>query len=90
MAEPLVPHRPELAAEPVARRPRPVRQAAAAGFCKSIKQHGILLTTEEIRRQYDRYNQSEHQDAATQEILGRILDCIEAPSKSPTGSGTTK
>jgi hypothetical protein len=58
--------------------PLALRQAAAAAFRQSIEKHGILLTTEEIRRQYRRYNESEKQDAATQHVLGLILDCLEA------------
>lgn len=58
-----------------------LRTAALVEFRKSIELHGILLTTDEIQRQYDLYNQSEQQDAATQKILGQILDCIEAPTK---------
>ena len=64
-----------------ATQPLELRQAAMVGFRKSIQRHGILLTTEEIRKQYDRYNQSQYQDVATRKILGQILDCIEAPTK---------
>lgn len=58
-----------------------VRQAAAAAFDVSIQHHGILLTTVEILRQYERYNQSEKHDRPTQLVLGAVLDSIEAPSK---------
>ncbi len=61
--------------------PADLRAAALVEFRKSIQKHGILLTTDDIKKQYDRYNQSEHQDAATQKILGQILDCIETPTK---------
>jgi hypothetical protein len=54
-----------------------VRQAAAGAFRKNTEKHGILLTTEEIRLQYRRYNESKTQDAATQKVLGFILDCLE-------------
>jgi hypothetical protein len=37
----------------------------------------VLLTTSEIRQQYDQYNASETADAATQQVLGSILDTIE-------------
>ena len=62
--------------------PLELRKAAAAAFCENMQKHGILLTTEEIRRQYDRYNESEKQDAATQHVLGLILDCLEVPAKT--------
>ncbi len=63
--------------------PLELRQAAASAFRKNAEKHGILLTTEEIRRQYHRYNESKNQDAATQKVLGLILDCLEvsAPKK---------
>ncbi len=65
--------------------PLDLRQAAAAAFCENRAKHGILLTTEEIRAQYRRYNESEKQDAATQHVLGLILDCLEASTKSDQG-----
>ena len=61
--------------------PPELRVAAARAFRKSIQKSGILLTTEQIRLQYDRYNQSETLDAGTQQVLGLILDCIEAPTR---------
>ena len=63
--------------------PLPLRQAAAKAFRQNTQQHGILLTTAEIRRQYQRYNESEKLDRPTQHVLGLILDCLEvgAPKK---------
>jgi len=61
--------------------PIKLRQAAAAAFDLSTRRRGILLTTAEIVRQYDRYNQSEKLDRPTQMVLGSVLDSIEAPSK---------
>lgn len=58
------------------------RKAAVAALLEATRRHGILLTTKQIRQQYDRYNQNAKQDAATQEILGRILDILEAPSQA--------
>jgi hypothetical protein len=57
--------------------PLAVRQAAAKAFRQNTQEHGILLTAEEIRRQYQRYNESEKLDAATQHVLALILDCLE-------------
>ena len=49
-------------------------------FRRNSEKHGLLLTTGEIRTQYDRFNASENLDAPTQHVLGLILDCIEAPT----------
>ena len=56
------------------------RQAAAAAFADAIKNRGLLLTQAQIAEQYTRYNASETQDKPTQELLGSILDAIEAPA----------
>jgi len=61
--------------------PIEVRRAAAGAFRHSIEKHGLLLTTAQIGRQYERYNQSGNLDAATQQVLAFILDCIEAPTQ---------
>lgn len=61
--------------------PLKVRQAAAKAFVENTQKHGILLTTDEIRQQYDRYNESEKQDAASQKVLSQILDCLEVRTK---------
>jgi hypothetical protein len=60
--------------------PLALRQAALRGFRQTVQRQGLLLTTREIQGQYDRYNQSAGEDPATQDILGKILDCIEAPT----------
>ena len=62
--------------------PLAMRQAAAGAFRDAVERHGLLLTTGEIRLQYDRYNRSAEQDVATQKVLGLILDSIEAPSRA--------
>jgi len=61
--------------------PMELRQAATRAFRQSTEQNGILLTTEQILLQYDRYNRSENLDTGTQQVLALILDCIEAPSR---------
>jgi hypothetical protein len=68
--------------------PLALRKAAAGAFCQNREKHGLLLTTVEIHEQYRRYNESESQDAATQQILGLILDSFEvsAPTK-PSNNG---
>jgi len=57
------------------------RQAVAKYFEDSVKRHGVLLTKEQILAQYNRYNQSENLGAETQQVLGKVLDIIEAPTK---------
>ena len=61
-----------------AAQPLELRQAAAKAFAASVADYGALLTTGEIQQQYDRYNQSETQDQATQKVLASILDVVEA------------
>jgi len=61
--------------------PAETRRAAAVAFGRSTRQHSILLTTEQILRQYDRYNRSADQDTQTQRILAHILDAIEARAR---------
>lgn len=61
--------------------PMELRLAAAQAFRQTTEQDGILLTTEQILLQYDRYNRSENLDTGTQQVLALILDCIEAPSR---------
>jgi CheY-like chemotaxis protein len=63
-------------------RPLEDRQAAAEAFANAVQRRGLLLTRDEILLQYDRYNRSETLDAGTQQVLGQILDAIEAPSQA--------
>ncbi len=53
------------------------RRAAVDAFATSVQRFGKLLTSEEIHRQYDRYNASETADQATQQVLGSLLDVLE-------------
>jgi hypothetical protein len=57
--------------------PIEARRAAANAFAASVAKHGLRLGREEVLRQFDRYNASETADAATQQVLGQILDVIE-------------
>ncbi len=54
------------------------RRRAAQTFRTSIDKHGVLLEPRDILRQYDRYNASATADAATQQVLGSLLDAIES------------
>jgi len=67
-------------------RPIADRQAAAAAFAEAVKRRGLLLTRQQIRQQYDRYNASETQDAQTQAVLGSILDTIESRAVAAAGT----
>ncbi len=58
--------------------PLEARQAAAQAFVEAIKAGGALLTREEILRQYDRYNASAHEPVEIQQLLGSVLDALEA------------
>lgn len=64
--------------------PLDVRQAAVAALQAAFERNGILLTSEQIHRQYERYNASENLPEETQQILGSVLDAIERPSR-PSG-----
>ena len=57
------------------------RQAAAAAFDVAVQRRGLLLARDEILRQYDRYNQGAVLDRDTQQVLGSLLDSIEAPTR---------
>jgi len=58
------------------------RKAAATAFNESVRRHGILLTKNQLTRQYDRYNASEKLDKETQEVLAAMLDSIESRTKT--------
>jgi hypothetical protein len=67
-------------------RPIEDRQAAAAALAEAVKRRGPMLTRQQIRQQYDRYNASETQDAQTQAVLGSILDIIESRAVAAAGT----
>ena len=62
--------------------PLEIRQAAVAALQHAFKRHGILLTTEQIRLQYDRYNTSESLPEETQQVLSAVLNAIEQPTST--------
>ncbi|MEX2140092.1 MAG: HEAT repeat domain-containing protein [Pirellulales bacterium] len=57
------------------------RQAATIAFGESVRRFGVRLKKDEILRQYARYNASEFEDGASQELLGAVLDAIELPTR---------
>ena len=58
--------------------PLPTRKAAAKAFRLSTQKFGVLLPEDAVTRQYERYRRSESQDMGTQQVLGMVLDSIEA------------
>ena len=54
------------------------RQQAVTAFQAAVKRAGILLTSDEILMQYNRYNASRTQPKETQLLLSSVLDIIEA------------
>lgn len=57
----------------------PTREAAVDAFRASAAKFGLLLTRDQILRQYELYNASRDLDRETQSLLGSILDVIEEP-----------
>ena len=62
--------------------PLAARQAAVAAFASSVRKHGLLLTRDEIMRQYDVYNANAGRDADTHTVLSAILDAFERANHS--------
>jgi hypothetical protein len=73
----------DTAAQPVA-----MRKAAVAALARSVRRHGILLTTDEIIRQYDIFNTNAGQNPETHEVLGAVLDVIEHKGAPPAEPAT--
>lgn len=69
----------------LATQPLETRKAALQAFQQSVAKHGVLLTSQQILLQYDRYNQSAALDRETQQVLGAILDVIEGKSNKDRG-----
>jgi CheY-like chemotaxis protein len=69
--------------------PSASRSQAAQAFRDSVAKYGILLTTDQIVTQYDRYNASATADGQTQQILGDLLDVIESRRNAQRLPATT-
>jgi HEAT repeat protein len=54
------------------------RQAAVAAFAASVRARGVLLTKFQIVQQFARYKSSQ---SADKELLGSIVEAIEAPAR---------
>lgn len=71
-------------------RPLADRRAAAAAFREAVKRRGLMLTREEILRQYERYNQSAGSDRDTQQVLASILDALERQETAAAGAAAAQ
>ena len=56
----------------------PQREQASQNFVQSVKQFGVLLSSETVKAQYDEYNKRGPDEIELRLLLGRILDAIEA------------
>lgn len=56
----------------------PKREQASQNFVQSVKQFGVLLSSETVKAQYDEYNKRGPDEPDLRIALGRILDAIEA------------
>ncbi len=59
-------------------KPLPKREQASQNFVQSVKQFGVLLSSETVKAQYDEYNKRGPDDLELRNRLGGILDAIEA------------
>jgi hypothetical protein len=59
-------------------KPMPQREQASQNFVQSVKQFGVLLSSETVKALYDEYNKRGPDDLELRNRLGRILDTIEA------------
>ncbi|MFO0902395.1 MAG: HEAT repeat domain-containing protein [Pirellulales bacterium] len=71
-------------------RAAPDRWAAVSAFREAVKRRGLMLTRDEVMRQYERYNQSATADRETQRILGSILDILELRVADPSAPARTQ
>jgi hypothetical protein len=62
--------------------PVEVNRIMATAFARSVRRHGILLTSAQILQQYNQYNARLGQDRSRQEILSSILDTLEGKEAS--------
>ncbi|MFO0941715.1 MAG: hypothetical protein U0930_13245 [Pirellulales bacterium] len=58
------------------------RIEAAKSFEKAVRQFGLQLNDQQIKKSYEQYNQLGPNDPATAKVLGYILDIIEAQAGS--------
>lgn len=58
--------------------PVATRELAALAFARSVAKHGILLTSDQIQEQYDRYNINAGRNRDTHKVMLIILEAMEA------------
>ena len=56
----------------------PQREQASQKFVQSVKQFGVMISSEAVKAQYDEYNKRGPDDMDLRIVLGSILDAIEA------------
>ncbi len=56
----------------------PKREQASQKFVQSVKQFGVLISSEAVKALYDEYNKRGPSEMDLRIVLGRILDAIEA------------
>lgn len=61
--------------------PIALRRELAKAFDESVARFGVLLKSDQIVAQYDRYNLSVDADTDTQQVLGLLLDSLEKPTR---------
>jgi CheY-like chemotaxis protein len=60
--------------------PLAMRELAALAFARSVQKHGILLTSDQILEQYDRYNANAGRNKDTHKVMLIVLEAMEARS----------
>lgn len=58
------------------------REQASQIFVQSVRQFGLLISTDTANAQYDVYNERGSKDPIIRNVMGRILDAIEAGNGS--------
>ncbi len=59
-------------------KPLPQREQASQNFVQSIRQFGVMISSETVKAQYEEYNKRGPDDLDLRIVLGRILDAVEA------------
>ncbi len=59
-------------------KPLPQREQASQNFVQSIRQFGVMISSETVKAQYAEYNKRGPDDLDLRIVLGRILDAVEA------------
>ncbi len=59
-------------------KPLPQREQASQNFVQSVRQFGVMISSETVTVQYEEYNKRGPDDLDLRITLGRILDAIEA------------